>query len=85
MTVAVRSNAKSKTRVRRRVRRALPKPSSALRQASVTVYLVRPKGTRTAIERGRRLAEQVRRELAAHESGSLDEAMQQLRGRTWSP
>jgi uncharacterized membrane protein len=60
------------------------KPKVAPLKATATVYLVRPKGTPAAIERGRRLADKVRKELAALDDESLDETMRRLRGRSWS-
>lgn len=50
-----------------------------------SVYLVRPKGTTAARERGQHLADQVRKELATLDNESLDETMMRLRGRSWSP
>ncbi len=48
------------------------------------VRLVYPNQSLAAIERGRRLANQVRKELAGPNKESLDEAMSRLRGREWS-
>jgi hypothetical protein len=50
----------------------------------VGVQLVRPAATPAAVRRGRRLAKAVRVELAKSVTGSLDEAMRSLRGRSWS-
>ena len=50
----------------------------------VGLQLVRPTATPAAIRRGKRLAKAVRAELAKTTTGSLDEAMQSLRGRSWS-
>ena len=48
------------------------------------VQLVRPSQDGAAIRRGRRLAQTVRAELAHSTTGSLDDAMHHLRGRSWS-
>jgi len=50
----------------------------------VGIQLVRPTTTSATIRRGKRLAKAVRAELAKTTTGSLDEAMQSLRGRSWS-
>jgi hypothetical protein len=47
------------------------------------VRLERPAGTSAAVRRGRRLAKTIQAQLAAS-TGTLDEAMQRLRGRSWS-
>lgn len=49
----------------------------------VGVQLVPPGSSRAAIQRGRRLAKSVRAEMAAA-TGTLDETMRRLRGRSWS-
>lgn len=86
MTVLTRKQIKT---MRRPTPRAIRKRKVALRKATLrkatpTVYLVRPKGTPAAIARCRRLAEEVRKELAVLDNASLDETMLGLRGRTWS-
>lgn len=81
MTVQTRKQIKT---TRRPVLRVIRKSKRTPQKAIPTVYLVRPKGTPSAIERGRRLAEEVRKELAALDNASLDETMRGLRGRTWS-
>jgi hypothetical protein len=81
MTITTRKRTKT---ARRSVRRVTRKSKISLPKTTVTVRLVRPKGTPEAIARGCRLAEQVRRELAALDNASLDETMRDLRGRTWS-
>jgi hypothetical protein len=81
MTVVSRKQSKT---TRRPAPRVIRKRKPASPEALATVYLVRPKGTPAAIERGRRLAEEVRKELAALDDASLDETMRQLRGRSWS-
>ena len=50
------------------------------------VRLVAPVSSKSAKREGKALADQVRAELAAgrSETTSLDDAMQQLRGREWS-
>jgi hypothetical protein len=52
--------------------------------AKAGVRLVYPNDSPTAIERGQRLAEQIRKELAGLDNESLNETMSQLRGREWS-
>ena len=81
MTVLTRKQTKTLHRPAPRVTR---KPKVAPLKATATVRLVRPKGTPAAIERGRRLADEVRKELAALDDESLDETMRRLRGRSWS-
>lgn len=49
----------------------------------LNVQLIRPSKSETAIRRGRRLARTVRAELI-RTSGSLEESMTKLRGRSWS-
>jgi len=51
---------------------------------AVQVYSVRPNPSQEAIQRGQRLAEQVRAELRTSMAGSLNETMASLRGRSWS-
>ncbi len=48
------------------------------------VKMVRPNESAAARRQGRRMARAVRTELAESVSGSLDEAMHELRGRAWS-
>jgi len=48
------------------------------------VKLVAPNRTTRAIQLGRNLADQIRTELQSVKMPSLDEAMRQLRGRSWS-
>jgi hypothetical protein len=48
------------------------------------VKLVRPSNSADAIRNGRLLADEVRKELQATAAQSLDDAMRQLRGRSWS-
>lgn len=81
MTVLTRKQTKT---MRRPAPRVIRKRKVAPQKAPLTVYLVRPKGTPAAIERGRRLAEEVRKELAVLDNASLDETMRGLRGRSWS-
>ncbi len=81
MTIRTRKRIKT---MRRPVRQIARKLKQVARKPPVTVYLVRPKGTPAAIERGRRLADEVRKELAALDIESLDETMMRLRGRSWS-
>ena len=47
------------------------------------VQLVRPEESAKARRQGRRMARAIRAELAETVSGSLDEAMRDLRGRAW--
>jgi hypothetical protein len=48
------------------------------------VQLVRPEESAMARQQGRRMARTVRAELAESVSGSLDEALREMRGRAWS-
>ena len=48
------------------------------------VQLVRPEESAAARRQGRRMARAIRAELAESVSGSLDEAMGEMRGRAWS-
>ena len=48
------------------------------------LHLAQPDRSAEARQRGQSLAEQVRDELEASLSGSLDETMASLRGRSWS-
>jgi hypothetical protein len=48
------------------------------------VKLVAPNRTTRAIQLGRKLADQIRRDLQSAKMPSLDESMRQLRGRSWS-
>jgi len=48
------------------------------------VKLVAPNRTTRAIQLGRNLADQIRRELQSAKQQSLDGTMRQLRGRSWS-
>lgn len=48
------------------------------------VYIIRPSGSPAAIRRGRRLAAEMRKQLNASMTGSLEETMIRLRGRSWS-
>ncbi len=52
--------------------------------AKANVRLVYPNDSPAAIERGQRLAEQIRKELAELDNESLNETMSKLRGREWS-
>ena len=82
MTVLSRKPTRtSRSTTRRPTRRISRKPVHTPTKSPVTVYLVRPKGTPAAIERGRRLAEEVRKELAVLDDASLDETMRRMRGR----
>lgn len=47
------------------------------------VRLIRPVRTTTAVQAGKMLAEEVRKELRSAIYQSLDDAMYQLRGRSW--
>jgi len=49
------------------------------------VYIERPSGDERSRQRGLRLAAEVREELSQTVTGTLDETMSRLRGRTWSP
>lgn len=85
MTILTRKPARSTRPTTQRPTRHLSrKPALKRTQSAATVYLVRPKGTRAAIARGRRLAEEVRKELAVLDNVSLDDTMRRLRGRSWS-
>jgi hypothetical protein len=48
------------------------------------VKLARPTNNVAAIQNGRLLADEVRKELQATAAQSLDDTMRQLRGRSWS-
>ncbi len=48
------------------------------------VYILEPDLSPTAIRRGRRLAAEIRKELEGKETGTLEETMIRLRGRSWS-
>jgi hypothetical protein len=48
------------------------------------VQLVRPDDSSAARRHGRRMARSIRAELAESVSGSLNEAMREMRGRAWS-
>jgi hypothetical protein len=48
------------------------------------IQLIRPNASASARRQGRRLARAIRAELAEAVAHSLDEAMRQLRGRSWS-
>ena len=48
------------------------------------VHIMRPTGSPAAVRRGRRLAAEIRKELAEKQSGTLEETMVRLRGRSWS-
>lgn len=48
------------------------------------VYIMRPTGSPAANRRGRRLAAEIRKELAEKQTGTLEETMIRLRGRSWS-
>ncbi len=52
--------------------------------AKAGVRLVYPTDSPVAVERGQRLAEQIRKELAELDNESLNETMYKLRGRAWS-
>jgi hypothetical protein len=75
MAITVRRKGKQ---VRKTTRRT---PKSAV---TAGVRLVYPSDSPAAIERGRRLAERIRKELAGSDSESLNDAMSNLRGREWS-
>ncbi len=49
------------------------------------VYIERPSGDEQSRERGLRLAAEVKAELSRTVTGTLDDTMSRLRGRTWSP
>lgn len=59
----------------RRLRAELAKGSN--------IYILRPTGSPAAIRRGHRLAAQIRKQVSAATSGTLEETMQRLRGRSW--
>jgi hypothetical protein len=80
MTVMTRKRIQTISRPKRRTTREF---SSASRIQVIRVRLVRPRNRRAAIQRGQRLADVVRQELALDQE-SLDKTMAQLRGRAWS-
>lgn len=49
------------------------------------VYVQMPESSLEAIARGRQLAAEIREELKDKVTGTLDEMMSSLRGRSWSP
>ncbi len=67
--------------------RALPLADQARLRAELektpSVYVLRPTGKPAAIRRGRRLAAQIRKELEGKETGTLEETMCQLHGRSY--
>jgi hypothetical protein len=68
--------------------RALPLADQSRLRAELDktprVYIMRPTGSPAAIRRGRRLAAEIRKELAEKETGTLEETMTRLPGRSWS-
>jgi hypothetical protein len=68
--------------------RALPLADQARLRAELekmpSVYVLRPTRSPAAIRRGRRLAAQIRKELEGKETGTLEETMMRLRGRSWA-
>ena len=68
--------------------RALPLPDQDRLRAELDktprVYIMRPTGSPAAIRRGRRLAAEIRKELEGKVTGTLEETMIRLRGRSWS-
>lgn len=49
-----------------------------------SVYILRPTGSPAAKRRGKRLADEIKKELATKDLGTLEETMIRLRGRSWS-
>ncbi|NUM48398.1 MAG: hypothetical protein HUU38_27125 [Anaerolineales bacterium] len=49
------------------------------------VYVEMPDSSPEAMLRGRQLADEIREELKGKVTGTLDEMMSSLRGRSWSP
>ena len=68
--------------------RALPLADQSRLRAELDqtprVYIMRPTRSPAAIRRGHRLAAEIRKELAGKETGTLEETMIRLRGRSWS-
>ena len=48
------------------------------------VFILEPTRSPAAIRRGRRLAAEIKKELAKKETGTLEETMIRLRGKSWS-
>ena len=48
------------------------------------VFILEPDRSPAAIRRGRRLAAEIKKELAEKETGTLEETMIRLRGKSWS-
>ncbi|MEW5717806.1 MAG: hypothetical protein AB1817_04195 [Chloroflexota bacterium] len=48
------------------------------------VYILEPDLSPAAVRRGRRLAAEIRKELEGKVTGTLEETMIRLRGRSWS-
>jgi hypothetical protein len=49
-----------------------------------SVYILEPDDSPAAVRHGRRLAAQIRKQVGASMSGSLEDTMRRLRGRSWS-
>jgi len=90
MTTLTRPPRKNKLNYRqilKAVRDLSPQEQQRLRDEltkSAGVSIVPPIGSVAALQRGQELAQAVRAELAGQISGSLEDAMQSLRGRSWS-
>ena len=48
------------------------------------LHFIRPSHSAAAIRRGQRLAKAIQAELAKTVTGTLDDTMRQMRGRSWS-
>jgi hypothetical protein len=59
-----------------RLRAELAKP--------LRVYMIKPDVSPDAVRRGRQLAAQIRKQMSENRTGSLDDTMRRLRGRSWS-
>ncbi|OQY83708.1 MAG: hypothetical protein B6D41_16575 [Chloroflexi bacterium UTCFX4] len=70
-----------------RVRALSPADRERLRaelEKQPRVYIMRPTGSPEAIRRGRKLAEEIRKEVSEKQTGTLEETMIELRGLSWS-
>ncbi len=69
------------------VRALPPRQQQQLREVLMPtegVYLVRPSRSASAVRRGQRMAKAIQSQLAKATTGTLEETMKQLRGRSWS-
>ncbi len=84
MAIATRKRTKNNRNVTHRTIRKIRQPEQGKQSALAGIYLARPTRNPAEVERGRKLAEEVRKELDVLNSESLDQVMSRLRGRAWS-